>query len=217
MENIFEIHPKHPISGVLPNMKRIMDVTRMPLSKKEFLRCMNSATLYAVVGEDKILVTSLDYDKAMSLFGTHEEYVKATTVKVREEMAKPIENRPSSSSEPIPVKIIEPKVDDKKEEDSSTLVKEEKYETVDEKKIDVAESDDEEISEKVVEEVTTEEEKEEAADESDSEEEIKVEVESEESEEVKKEATESSSTTEKHEEYRQQQSRSNNKRNNRRR
>lgn len=216
MENIFEIHPKRPISGVLPNMKRIMDVTRMPLSKKEFLRCMNSATLYAVVGEDKILVTSLDYDKAMSLFGTHEEYVKAITVKVREEMAKPIENKPSPSSEPIPVKIIEPKADDKKEEDSSTLVKEGKYETVDEKKIDVAESDDEEISEKVVEEVTTEEEKEEATDESDSEEEIKAE--SEEPEEVKKEAAESSATTEKNDEHnRQQQSRSNNKRNNRRR
>lgn len=216
MENIFEIHPKRPISGVLPNMKRIMDVTRMPLSKKEFLRCMNSATLYAVVGEDKILVTSLDYDKAMSLFGTHEEYVKAATAKVHEEMAKPIENKPSPSSEPIPVKIIESKADDKKEEDSSTLVKEEKYETVDEKKIDVAESDDGEISEKVVEEVTTEEEKEEATDESDSEEEIKAE--SEEPEEVKKEAAESSATTEKNDEHnRQQQSRSNNKRNNRRR
>ena len=74
----FEIHPKRPISGILPNQRRIDTVMRLPLSRKEFLRCMNNATLYAVVGEDRVLVTDLDYDKALSLFDTHVEYVNKT-------------------------------------------------------------------------------------------------------------------------------------------
>lgn len=74
----FEIHPKRPISGILPNQRRIDTIMRLPLSRKEFLRCMNNATLYAVVGEDRVLVTDLDYDKALSLFDTHVEYVNKT-------------------------------------------------------------------------------------------------------------------------------------------
>lgn len=74
----FEIHPKRPISGILPNQRRIDTIIRLPLSRKEFLRCMNNATLYAVVGEDRVLVTDLDYDKALSLFDTHVEYVNKT-------------------------------------------------------------------------------------------------------------------------------------------
>lgn len=64
----FEIHPNKPIPNILPNHKRIESVTTLPLSRKEFLRCMNYATLYAVVGEDKLLVTEMDYDKALALF-----------------------------------------------------------------------------------------------------------------------------------------------------
>lgn len=74
----FEIHPKRPISGILPNQRRIDTIMRLPLSRKEFLRCMNNATLYAVIGEDRVLVTDLDYDKALSLFDTHVEYVNKT-------------------------------------------------------------------------------------------------------------------------------------------
>lgn len=74
----FEIHPKRPISGILPNQRRIDTIMQLPLSRKEFLRCMNNATLYAVVGEDRVLVTDLDYDKALSLFDTHVEYVNKT-------------------------------------------------------------------------------------------------------------------------------------------
>lgn len=74
----FEIHPKRPVAGILPNQRRIDKVMQLPLSRKEFLRCMNNATLYAVVGEDKVLVTDLDYDKALKLFDTHVEYVNKT-------------------------------------------------------------------------------------------------------------------------------------------
>lgn len=68
MENIFEIIPKRPISGVLPNNKRIMTTVRMPLNRAEFLRCLNAGTVYAVVGESKILITEPNYDKAIKLF-----------------------------------------------------------------------------------------------------------------------------------------------------
>lgn len=121
MENIFEIHPKRPISGVLPDMKRIMDITRMPLSKAEFLRCMNSATLYAVVGDDKILVTSLDYEKALSLFDTHTSYVKEAEEASKKELNN-LNNEvintdeKTDSNTPLPVEVV-----NKKEEKPSVI------------------------------------------------------------------------------------------------
>lgn len=78
MTKKFEIHPKRPISGILPNQRRIDTVIQLPLSEKEFLRCMNNATLYAVVGSDRVLVTELDYNKALELFDKHVEYVTKT-------------------------------------------------------------------------------------------------------------------------------------------
>ena len=125
MENIFEIHPKRPISGVLPDMKRIMDITRMPLSKAEFLRCMNSATLYAVVGDDKILVTSLDYEKALSLFDKHTEYKDKSIKDVNLEFTaqsiddKRIDKKAKEvidSNTPLPVEVV-----NKKEEKPSVI------------------------------------------------------------------------------------------------
>lgn len=90
-KKIFEIHPKKPISGILPNNKRISEVTRMPLSRLEFLRCMNFGTVYAVVGEDRVLVTETNYDKALALFDKHVEY---TTVAMKiADIAKPNANR----------------------------------------------------------------------------------------------------------------------------
>lgn len=68
MEKIFEIHPNKPIPGILPNCKRINETIRLPLTRSEFLKCMGLATVYAVVGENKILITANDYDSAISLF-----------------------------------------------------------------------------------------------------------------------------------------------------
>lgn len=140
MDKIFEIHPKRPISGILPDMKRIMEVTRMPLSKAEFLRCMNAATLYAIVENDKILVTSLDYEKALSLFDIHADYKDKSMKDVNLEFAaqpvndERIEHKAeemikavADSNTPLPVEIVN------KEESTEDPVTEEKPEEVEEK------------------------------------------------------------------------------------
>ena len=157
MDKIFEIHPKRPISGILPDMKRIMEVTRMPLSKAEFLRCMNAATLYAIVENDKILVTSLDYEKALSLFDIHADYKDKSMKDVNLEFAaqpvndERIEHKAeemikavADSSTPLPVEIVN------KEEFTEDPVTEEKPEEVEEKA-----TEEEKIEESVEEEEET--------------------------------------------------------------
>ena len=157
MDKIFEIHPKRPISGILPDMKRIMEVTRMPLSKAEFLRCMNAATLYAIVENDKILVTSLDYEKALSLFDIHADYKDKSMKDVNLEFAaqpvndERIEHKAeemikavADSNTPLPVEIVN------KEESTEDPVTEEKPEEVGEKA-----TEEEKIEESVEEEEET--------------------------------------------------------------
>ena len=157
MDKIFEIHPKRPISGILPDMKRIMEVTRMPLSKAEFLRCMNAATLYAIVENDKILVTSLDYEKALSLFDIHADYKDKSMKDVNLEFAaqpvndERIEHKAeemikavADSNIPLPVEIVN------KEESTEDPVTEEKPEEVEEKA-----TEEEKIEESVEEEEET--------------------------------------------------------------
>lgn len=157
MDKIFEIHPKRPISGILPDMKRIMEVTRMPLSKAEFLRCMNAATLYAIVENDKILVTSLDYEKALSLFDIHADYKDKSMKDVNLEFAaqpvndERIEHKAeemikavADSNTPLPVEIVN------KEESTEDPVAEEKPEEVEEKA-----TEEEKIEESVEEEEET--------------------------------------------------------------
>lgn len=157
MDKIFEIHPKRPISGILPDMKRIMEVTRMPLSKAEFLRCMNAATLYAIVENDKILVTSLDYEKALSLFDIHADYKDKSMKDVNLEFAaqpvndERIEHKAeemikavADSNTPLPVEIVN------KEESTEDPVTEEKPEEVEEKA-----TEEEKIEESVEEEEET--------------------------------------------------------------
>lgn len=70
MSNKFLVCPQlHKyISGVLPNNKRITEPTEVELSRTEYIRCINLATVYAIVGNDKILCESLNYDDAMKLF-----------------------------------------------------------------------------------------------------------------------------------------------------
>lgn len=157
MDKIFEIHPKRPISGILPDMRRIMEVTRMPLSKAEFLRCMNAATLYAIVENDKILVTSLDYEKALSLFDIHADYKDKSMKDVNLEFAaqpvndERIEHKAeemikavADSNTPLPVEIVN------KEESTEDPVTEEKPEEVEEKA-----TEEEKIEESVEEEEET--------------------------------------------------------------
>lgn len=79
-ERIFEIHPKRPISGILPNNKRISEVMRLPLSRAEFLRCMSNATVYAVVGEERVIVTNRNYEDAIALFDKHVEFTQKKVI-----------------------------------------------------------------------------------------------------------------------------------------
>lgn len=99
MDKLFEVHPKRPIAGVLPNNKRIAEPTKLHLNKAEFMRCMNNGSVYAIVGEDRVLVKETNYDKALELFDKHVEYTtkqihlqdKATvkdTVQVKENLQK---------------------------------------------------------------------------------------------------------------------------------
>lgn len=101
MNKLFEVHPKRPIIGVLPNNKRITGPTRLYLNRAEFLRCINNATLYAVVGEDRVLVRERDYDKALALFDKHVEY-KTTQVKLQDKIpvrdSVQVNNKPAADS-----------------------------------------------------------------------------------------------------------------------
>lgn len=78
MDKIFEVHPSTPIPGVLPNMKRITTPTRLELDKDAFMRCMNMGIVYAVVGEERVLVKEANYENAMELFDKHVEFRNKT-------------------------------------------------------------------------------------------------------------------------------------------
>lgn len=66
----FEVRPRRPIPNILPNHKRIEEPMILPLSRNEFLRCMQFGDVYAIVGDEKILVTTTDYTKVMEMFGS---------------------------------------------------------------------------------------------------------------------------------------------------
>ena len=121
MENIFEIIPKRPISGVLPNNKRIMDTIRMPLNRAEFLRCLNAGTVYAVVGESKILITEPNYDKAIKLF----EIQKRINSNIKSQLEKNNYNRQTKEVQPLKV---EPQKEIKEEQKVEEVNKEEPVE-----------------------------------------------------------------------------------------
>lgn len=150
MTKKFEIHPKRPISGILPNQRRIDTVIQLPLSEKEFLRCMNNATLYAVVGSDRVLVTDLDYNKALELFDKHVEYV-TKTVKLSEDFDQDLKIDWKTNTLVKDEVEIEPKFDklDKLVEIPSTNI------VFDNK--DEAEKDPDEVSAKLEETSTTQE------------------------------------------------------------
>lgn len=137
MEKIFEVHPKRPISGVLPNGKRIMGVTRLALSRAEFLRCMNSGTVFAIVDGNKVLVTELDYEKALGLFDRQVNF-NTRTVNLVDVVTQPLpavrqDNIEVKPKESLPVEIVNTaKVEEDQNVDKSLAkvkqeVKNEKY------------------------------------------------------------------------------------------
>lgn len=82
MDKIFEVHPSTPIPGVLPNMKRITTPTRLELSEDAFIRCMNMGIVYAVIGDERVLVREVNYQSALELFEKHVEF-KTSTINLK--------------------------------------------------------------------------------------------------------------------------------------
>lgn len=72
MEKLFRVYPDKGkyIPGILPNGKRIEDVTDLPLNRIEFLRCKAMATVFALVGNPpkEINVQNDTYEDAILLF-----------------------------------------------------------------------------------------------------------------------------------------------------
>lgn len=72
MKKLFRVYPDKGkyIPGILPNGKRIEDVTDLPLNRIEFLRCKAMATVFALVGNPpkEINVQSDTYEDAILLF-----------------------------------------------------------------------------------------------------------------------------------------------------
>lgn len=68
MDHLYKVYPKTDISGLLPGNKRIMDPVIMKLNKKEFIKCMNAGSVYAIVNGVEVLVKEKDYAKAESMF-----------------------------------------------------------------------------------------------------------------------------------------------------
>lgn len=103
----FEVHPKVPIVGVLPNNRRINEPTVLTLNRAEFLKCMSFGTVYALVGNDKVLVTDMDYQKALSLF---KQPVKHETKQIKLTSEVPtydkVHRKPNPAPAPMPVKIV---------------------------------------------------------------------------------------------------------------
>lgn len=68
MDHLYKVYPKTDISGLLPGNKRITDPVIMKLNKKEFIKCMNAGSVYAIVNGAEVLVEEKDYEKAESMF-----------------------------------------------------------------------------------------------------------------------------------------------------
>lgn len=73
--NLFKIYPERPISGILPNMQRIIEPMQLELNESEFIRCMNYGNVYAVVDGKEIKVTRLDYKSALKLFVSNKKNI----------------------------------------------------------------------------------------------------------------------------------------------
>lgn len=65
---MFEVHPSSPIPGVLPNMQRITKPMQLELDEDSFKRCMSMGIVYAVVGEERVLIREDNYEGALKVF-----------------------------------------------------------------------------------------------------------------------------------------------------
>lgn len=72
MGNLYKVYPKTDIAGILPNNKRIQDPMTLTLNRKEFIKCMNAGTVYAIINGKEVLIVEKDYQKAEGMFESDE-------------------------------------------------------------------------------------------------------------------------------------------------
>lgn len=72
MEHLYKVYPKTDIAGILPNNKRIQDPMVLTLNRKEFIKCMNAGTVYAIINGKEVLIVEKDYQKAEEMFESDE-------------------------------------------------------------------------------------------------------------------------------------------------
>ena len=72
MEHLYKVYPKTDIAGILPNNKRIQDPMTLTLNRKEFIKCMNAGTVYAIINGKEVLIVEKDYQKAEEMFESDE-------------------------------------------------------------------------------------------------------------------------------------------------
>ena len=123
MSNIFRIKPSRNnyIPDVLPNGKRIEDVTDMPLNRNEFLKCRAYADVFALIGNPpkEIFVSNKTYEEAVALFDEIKDIISEPEKDPVNEQDKAPENNDTvaqASDINIP--------DEKQEADNQDIVKE---------------------------------------------------------------------------------------------
>ena len=72
MEHLYKVYPRTDIAGILPNNKRIQDPMTLTLNRKEFIKCMNAGTVYAIINGKEVLIVEKDYQKAEEMFESDE-------------------------------------------------------------------------------------------------------------------------------------------------
>lgn len=130
MQNLFEIHPKRPISGILPNRKRLDNIMTLTLSRAEFLRCMQNGTVYAILKDKKVLVTETDWDKATALFNQDDKYninplepaIIGTDISIEKDHTATTQVKAKMIEDAVDVKIVNPEKQVETVEEESVAV-----------------------------------------------------------------------------------------------
>ena len=99
MDHLYKIYPKTDIAGIFPGSKRIQEPIIMHLNRREFIKCMKAGSVYAMVDGEEILIDTIDYNRAESLFNTN--YVKSSDITSDEETVDEIESIKNNDTEHI--------------------------------------------------------------------------------------------------------------------
>lgn len=99
-KHLYKVYPKTDISGILPGKKRITEPTVLPLNRREFIHCMNSGKVCAILNGIEYHIKDIDYDKAEAMFDYTEKEEISKDVKIEQEEN---ETDPISTEYPIAI------------------------------------------------------------------------------------------------------------------